>query len=470
MRPRLFFSRWEDAMKIFRCAVVPADGSSAAVSDVLAALSQCRVADVYCCNSAPVGTSAVAAVVFVTCIGNLHQTLARIAAVRHQTPATAVLVAVEGALADTLDALLVAGAFDFVSIPFAPGELVTRLHRAMGLSPDTARTDTRNAAHPRVRGLVYTSPAMAQVVAKLGTIAACDANLLILGATGTGKEVCALAAHYLSARAARPWIAVNCGAIPSELVENELFGHVKGAYTNALCARAGLVREAEGGTLFLDDVDCLPLPAQAKLLRFLQEREYRPVGSNTVHHADVRVIAASNCDLHALALRGAFRQDLYFRLNVLRLNLPALVERREDIAVLAQHFVRHFSREFKRPVNGLTPSALQLLATHDWPGNVRELKHVIERAVLMSNSPSLVANDLEIESASPVVVADNSFRNAKSRVVRSFERGYLEQMLSACCGNVTQAARAAKKDRRAFFELMRKHDIQPQQFRGVQQP
>ncbi len=457
-------------MKNFRCAVVTADGSPTAASDVVAALSRCEGADVYRCENAPLGDCAVAAVLFVSCIGNLQRTVARIAEVRNLTPATAVLVAIEDAQVDSLDALLVAGAFDFVSVPFAPDELVSRLHRAMGLSPEAPHADMRNVDHPRVRGLVYTSSAMAQVATKLGTIAACDANLLILGATGTGKEVCALAAHYLSARASRPWIAVNCGAIPAELVENELFGHVKGAYTTALSARTGLVREAEGGTLFLDDVDCLPLPAQAKLLRFLQEREYRPVGSNTVHHADVRVIAASNCDLHALALRGAFRQDLYFRLNVLRLNLPALADRREDVAVLAQHFVRHFSREFKRPIQGLTPSALQLLATHDWPGNVRELKHVIERAVLMSTRPALVASDMEIESDSPVLVADTSFRNAKSQVVRSFERGYLEQMLSACCGNVTQAARAAKKDRRAFFELMRKHDIQPQQFRSLQQP
>ena len=209
----------------------------------------------------------------------------------------------------------------------------TPLTRACHWATRCCTPNMRNAAHPRIRGLVYTSTAMAQVASRLSTIAGCDANLLILGATGTGKEVCALAAHYLSGRASKLWIAVNCGAIPGDLVENELFGHVKGAYTTALTARSGLVREAEGGTLFLDDVDCLPLPAQAKLLRFLQEREYRPVGSNTIQHADVRVIAASNCDLHALSLRGAFRQDLYFRLNVLRLKLPALCERREDIAV-----------------------------------------------------------------------------------------------------------------------------------------
>ena len=456
-------------MKTFRCAVLAADGVSAAASDVVAALAQCPDADICSCQALVYGDAPVDGVVFVTSIATLAGTLQRIVEMRERYPGVAVLAAIEGARAETLDALLGAGAFDFISIPFEPGELVARMHRVMGMSPEPQRHDMRNAAHPRIRGLVYTSAAMAQVSTKLKTIAACDANLLILGATGTGKEVCALAAHYLSSRASRPWIAVNCGAIPADLVENELFGHVKGANNTALTARSGLVREAEGGTLFLDDVDCLPLPAQAKLLRFLQEREYRPVGSNTVQHADVRVIAASNCDLHALALRGTFRQDLYFRLNVLRLNLPALCDRREDIAVLALHFVRHFSREFKRHINGITPSALQLLAAHDWPGNVRELKHVIERAVLMSSSPALLPGDIEIESDQPAAATDSSFRSAKSRVVRNFERGYLEQMLSACCGNITQAAKAAKKDRRAFFELMRKYQIEPKQFRGLAQ-
>ncbi len=456
-------------MKSFRCAVVAADRSSAAASDVVAALAQCRGADVCRCEALAAGDAQVDAVVFVASMATLSRTLQRIAEMREQSPSVAVLAAVEGATSDTLDAVLGAGAFDFVSIPFAPHELVARLHRVMGVATEPPRADMRNTAHPRIRGLVYTSAAMGQVSTKLKTIAACDANLLILGATGTGKEVCALAAHYLSNRASKPWIAVNCGAIPADLVENELFGHVKGAFTTALTARSGLVREAEGGTLFLDDVDCLPLAAQAKLLRFLQEREYRAVGSNTVQHADVRVIAASNCDLHALALRGTFRQDLYFRLNVLRLNLPPLRDRREDIAVLAQHFVRHFAQEFKRHVSGITPAALQLLAAHDWPGNVRELKHVIERAVLMSSSPALLPGDIEIESDQPTMPSDTSFRSAKSRVVRNFERGYLEQMLSACCGNVTQAAKAAKKDRRAFFELMRKYDIEPKQFRGLAQ-
>lgn len=456
-------------MKTFRCAVVACDDPPAMASDVIAALGQCQGADICHCEALAIGQAQVDAVVLVARVATLERTLQRIAEIRHQSPAVAILAAVEGACTVTIDALLDAGVYDFVSIPFAPAELIARLHRVVGVPPNRPRATPRNAAHPRIRGLVYASDAMGCVSAKLRTISACDANLLILGATGTGKEVCARAAHYLSNRASRPLIAVNCGAIPADLVENELFGHVKGAYTTALSARAGLVREAEGGTLFLDDIDGLPLPAQATLLRFLQEREYRPVGSNTVQHADVRVIAASNCDLHALAFSGRFRQDLYFRLNVLRLTLPALCDRREDIAVLALHFVQHFAREFKCNVAGITPWALQVLSAHDWPGNVRELKHVIERAVLMSSSPALLASDIEIESEQPVTTAGTSFRSAKSRVVRDFERGYLAQMLSACSGNVTQAAKAAKKDRRAFFELMRKHDIEPKQFRGMSQ-
>ena len=349
-------------MYVFRCAVLAADGASAAAMAVHTALAHCPDVEVLLCDELPGPDSHADGVLFVTSPATLERTLSRIAQARSQSPGLAILVAVDGATECTMDALIGAGAFDFVSTPFEPGELIARLHRAMGRPPEHRRVELRNAAHPRVRGLVYTSAAMAHVATRLSTIAACDANLLILGATGTGKEVCALAAHYLSARASKPWVAVNCGAIPGDLVENELFGHVKGAYTSAISARTGLVREAEGGTLFLDDVDCLPLPAQSKLLRFLQEREYRPVGSNTVQHADVRVIAASNCDLHALALRGAFRQDLYFRLNVLRVNLPSLCDRREDIAALAQHFVRHFAREFARRVDGLTPGALRLMA------------------------------------------------------------------------------------------------------------
>ena len=454
-------------MDIFRCAVVSTGDVRNAAAEVVATLTQCGDFEPFECAAVDVAGTEFSVVVFVTEVDAIGFTLQRIGEVRNLFPATAIVVAVPDAGAGALSALLDAGAYDFVLIPFVASELIARLRRALGVWPAPRLPQPAGSPQSRIRGLVYASAKSAEVAAKLSTVAGCDANVLIVGETGTGKEVCAQAIHYLSRRATNPWIAVNCGAIPGELVENELFGHVKGAYTTAHTARSGLVREAEGGTLFLDDVDSLPLAAQAKLLRFLQEGEYRQVGSNSVTHTDVRVIAASNCDLKAQAMRGGFRQDLYFRLNVLRLNLPALRERREDIPVLALHFMRQFAREFARPVSALTPSAMRRLIGHHWPGNVRELKHVVERAVLLCSGPALLANDIEIESDEAADTGDESFSSAKSRVVREFERGYLEQLLTACCGNVAQAARAAKKDRRAFFELMRKNDIVPQRFRSV---
>ncbi len=289
--------------------------------------------------------------------------------------------------------------------------------------------------------------------------------MLILGETGTGKELCAQAIHYLSPRAAHPCVAVNCGAIPLDLVESELFGHLKGAFTNAHNARDGLVAEAEGGTLFLDDIDCLPLAAQAKLLRFLQEREYRPLGAARVRRADVRVIAASNHQLPAMAARGEFRQDLFYRLNVLNLELPPLRNRREDIAPLSLHFISRFARQFGRAVTGLTPAALHRLMTHDWPGNVRELEHVIERAVLLAPATVLTERDVAVGGTSEPADAE-SFRAAKARVVQDFERGRIEQLLTAHAGNVTHAAAAARKNRRAFIALMQKYRIVPERFRA----
>jgi DNA-binding NtrC family response regulator len=317
---------------------------------------------------------------------------------------------------------------------------------------------------------MYASDAMAQVAKRIVRFADSDITVLIQGETGTGKEVCAQAVHYLSRRASQPWVALNCGAIPGELVEDELFGHVRGAYTSAVGARPGLVREAEGGTLFLDDVDCLPLAAQAKLLRFLQEREYRPVGANQLCRADVRVIAASNRDLHTLAECGTFRQDLFYRLSVLRLSLPPLRQRREDIVLLARHFLHRFTTELGRPTVDFSSAALDRLMAHPWPGNVRELRHAIERAVLIGQGVLLGADDLEFDDG-PGWVADGpdddeSFQSAKARLVSDFERHYIERLLARSGGNIAQAARSAKKNRRAFFELMRKHGIDAKQFRG----
>lgn len=334
------------------------------------------------------------------------------------------------------------------------------------MAPD----DLPAAPAPRLRGLVYAGATFDRVAQRIRKIAACDSTVLIQGETGTGKEVCAQAIHYLSARVGKPCVAINCGAIPTELIESELFGHVKGAFTAAGQPRAGLIREAEGGSLFLDDIDCLPLAAQAKLLRFLQEREYRCLGANTVLHADVRVIAASNRPLADLVQQGQFRADLFYRLNVLTLALPPLRERREDIEPLASHFLRQCALEQGRPAHagpGLSHGALLRLLSHAWPGNVRELRHVLERALLLSDGADIQAEDIELDSADASQQALESFQAMKARVVHDFERHYIATLLAHNQGNVTAAARAAGKHRRAFFELMRKHRITAEAFRQL---
>lgn len=332
------------------------------------------------------------------------------------------------------------------------------------------------ALHSGVRRLTPCSPlnqlighhaAFVEQVDRVARFAACDARVLITGETGTGKELFAQAIHYSSARASRPFVAVNCGAIPAELAESELFGHVRGAYTSAVHPRKGLVAEAEGGTLFLDDIDCLRPATQAALLRLLQEGEYRAVGSNQVQHVNVRVIAATNRNLLELSSCGDFRLDLYYRLNLLRLSLPSLRERRQDVALLAAHFLHRFAAEAHSPVCELGPDALHKLLAHHWPGNVRELQHVIERAVLLARGCTLGAADIEIEChpCEGPAPADGSFQAAKARVIAQFERSYIEQLLATNRGNVTRAAHAAQKNRRAFFALMRKHGIDAGSYR-----
>ncbi len=409
-------------------------------------------------------------VVQVTAADDILASLAHLATLRDRS---VVLSAGVDLSALQFQALLDGGASDFVSVPSTPAELAVRVQRLVALScalPGVASLtpDDSPCAHAALRALVGDSPAFRQQVARLPVFARYDASVMILGDTGTGKELCAQAIHYLSPRAGGPWVAVNCAAIPTELLESELFGHVRGAYTNAHASRAGLVREAEGGTLFLDEIDSLPVGAQGKLLRFLQEKEYRAVGSSTVAHADVRIIAASSRRLEQLRAGSGFRQDLLYRLNVLTLHMPALRERRTDIVALALHFLRGAAKQWQKSAPSPTAAALQKLVAHDWPGNVRELKNVVERSVLMCTGGVLGPAEIDLggtpESVVGAVEAE-SFRTAKQRVVESFERAFIQQLLACSGGNVTRAARAAKKNRRAFFELMRKYGIASDDFR-----
>jgi two-component system response regulator GlrR len=407
-------------------------------------------------------------VVQLVCAGELAAAMRQLSALRVTSPGCAVIVAALDLNGAQIYGLLNAGASDFLRAPLGRDELLVRVHRALGIVASQSQPEPR-PVHPALRDLIGDSPIFAQQVERIPLLAKYDASVLILGDTGTGKEICAQAIHYLSARARRPWVAVNCGAIPTELIEAELFGHVKGAYTHAHNDRLGLVREAEGGTLFLDEIDSLPYGAQAKLLRFLQDKEYRPVGSNKLMRADVRVIAASNRSPSQLASREVFRPDLLLRLNVLMLHLPLLRERQSDIPQLALHFLHGAARQWQKPVPTLSPAAIRKLLAYDWPGNVRELKNVIERAVLMSGPGPLTAQNIDLNGLSSPPSAsqpDESLRAAKTRMVEQFERGYIEHLLACNGGNVAHAARAAKKNRRAFFALMRKYKIESGAFRS----
>lgn len=394
--------------------------------------------------------------------------LAQLTTLRDTCCACAALVASVDLESSQIHHLLRAGASDFLLVPAAPAEISIRLHRALGSLHAEMPPDPR-PVHPALRGLIGTSPVFVRQVARVPVLARYDASVLILGETGTGKEVCAQAIHYLSARAGGPWVSVNCGAIPTELVEAELFGHVKGAYTDAHNSRKGLVHEAEGGTLFLDEIDSLPYGAQAKLLRFLQDKEYRPVGANQLVHADVRVIAATNRNPVQMAARGEFRHDLLFRLNVLTLQMPLLRDRLSDIPSLAMYFLTRAAQQWHKPAPTLSPSALRKLMAYNWPGNVRELKNVMERAVLMSSTGALTSQDIDLGgplSGQELPDGEEPFHVAKARLIESFERSYIEHLLVSHDGNVTHAARDAQKNRRAFFELMRKYNISSDSYRG----
>jgi two-component system response regulator GlrR len=379
-------------------------------------------------------------------------------------PVLAITVDLDAA---SIASILAQGVSDFTALPFDCEECVARIHLMSSRAAQLRTADIRKVLSPATREIVGMSPMFMRQLSLLPTIAGCNAGVLILGETGTGKEVFAEAIHYLSSRASKPWVAVNCGGIPTELFESELFGHVKGAFTNALQARAGLVREAEGGTLFLDEVDSLPYGSQGKLLRFLQDKTYRPVGSSQQAVADVRVIAASNEDLPRLVSERRFRQDLFFRLNALSLTLPALRERREDVPALARHFVARACESARRAPLTISPELLLQWMTHDWPGNVRELRHAVERAVLFTSADAACIRPAAESSRLPQKGSlDSSFRSAKARVVNHFERNYLEMLLQSCDGNITRAAEVARKNRRAFFELLRKHRIQAERFRN----
>jgi DNA-binding NtrC family response regulator len=355
---------------------------------------------------------------------------------------------------------------DYIFSPFHPTEFTFRIRRLLTGSPEVCARDEK-LQHERLREVVGDSPALCQVLAKIPLIAACDSTCLLEGETGTGKELFARAIHYMGPRHNKPFVPVNCGAFPDHLIENELFGHAKGAFTDASSSEPGLIAYAQDGTLFLDEVDALSLAAQVKLLRLLQEHEYRQVGSPRILRSNARIIAASNADLRQAIAARDFREDLYHRLNVLRLPIPALRDRAGDIPILATHFLYRYAEKHKKNVRHLSGGAQRKLATYSWPGNVRELEGVIQRAVLMSEGPFVQAADIDLGDSS--LPEDSGrmlpLRAAKAKLMCQFERSYLIEVLTTHCGNVSHAARAAGRERRSFQRLIKKHSINIHDFR-----
>jgi len=398
----------------------------------------------------------------------LEQVKSLFQSLRRLLPAPQVIVVSDAEAADEIYEFVQLGAVDFITPPLQPGSILPRFWRALqsGLSHPA-----REPVEPffkevlqNFKSLIGGSPAFLLQANRIPFIAKCDARVFISGETGTGKEMFARAIHQLSPRSERPFVPLNCSAIPTDLFESELFGHERGAFTGAASKRAGLVAEADGGTLFLDEIDSLPYYSQVKLLRFLQESEYRAVGSDKNRQANVRIITATNTDVERAMKEEKLRKDLYFRLNIIELKLPPLRQRREDIALLAHYFLDRYAEKFGRIINGFSASALQKLALYDWPGNVRELEHTIERATAMTESTVIGSDDLALRYSGDDS-APQPFQEAKRRAIEEFERNYLQSLLQSHQGNVSHAALAAQKDRSTLLQLLRKYGIKADSFR-----
>jgi DNA-binding NtrC family response regulator len=365
---------------------------------------------------------------------------------------------------DPVLALLKQGWFDFVTLPLRPLDVFPRIRRMLSWRHKDDAVLGRLKERLGLRRMIGANAGFLEEMRKVPAIARCDATVLVTGETGTGKEMCARAIHYLSPRSEKPFVGVNCGAVPADLIENELFGHEREAFTGASSHRPGLLQECDTGTLFLDEVDSLPLSAQVKLLRFLQEKEYRALGSVKTLKADVRVIAAANVDLERAVAEGRIRRDLYYRLNIVSVNLPPLRDRKDDIPALLDHFLVKYAREYRAGHLEVGQEARRRILSYAWPGNIRQLEHAVQRAVLLASGQVLTASDFNLPGDAEEA-AEEPFGVAKARMIRNFERDYIRNLLMVHKGNISQAARMAHKDRRAFFHLVRKHGIAAETFR-----
>jgi len=349
---------------------------------------------------------------------------------------------------------------DFVLWPASREEIVQRIRRlSAGAAQAGVLLREKLVQEIGFAQLVGEDPAFLRVLERLPQIARSSAPVLILGETGTGKEFTAHAVHHLGNHRSQPFVPVDCGAIPDHVFENEMFGHVRGGYTDAHSDQKGLAEIADGGTLFLDEVDSLSPMAQSKLLRFLQEGTFKPLGASKFVTVHVRIIAATNQDLEECVRKGKFRADLYYRLNVLKLTLPALRHRPLDIPLLANYFLKATGTATDGTKRWFSQAAMRQLSSYAWPGNVRELHNVVQQAAFCSEDAQILPANLPISGSAEVTPASAHFKEAKENAIAAFERTYVEQLLRETGGNVTQAARQAQQDRRSLGRLIKKYKL-----------
>jgi two-component system response regulator GlrR len=380
--------------------------------------------------------------------------------IHSQTPSLPVMIlTAHGSIPEAVDATS-RGVFSYLTKPFDSKNLLDHVSRALKITGESLDKDLGGSTEDWRKEIITRSPLMENILTQARLVADTDTSILIHGQSGTGKELLANAIHKASPRAARPFVAINCSAIPESLLESELFGHVKGAFTGATRDHPGMFRAAEGGSLFLDEIGDMPLGFQVKLLRALQEKMIRPVGSTHSIPIDARIISATHQDLETARQEGLFREDLFYRLNVVTLELPSLARRREDIPLLAHHFLRDSPDADKKCVTGFSPEAMEAMLSAAWPGNIRQLHNVVEQSIALSTTPlipvSLIQRALHNDDA-----AIPSFTEARNQ----FERNYLMRLMHITNGNVTQAASIAKRNRTDFYKLLGKHHIKPAEFK-----